>query len=73
MQHDHIQKLFLPFIQTDRLRVCVRREYVPSQCKKIAYNINVLQQTACLVINPFTIGNLLSSLIARRWVGLQTL
>ena len=44
-----------------------------SHYKKIGYNINVLQQTACLVVNPITIGNLLSSLIARRWVGLRTL
>ena len=38
-----------------------------SHYKKIGYNINVLHQTACLV------GNFVSSLIARRWVGLQTL
>ena len=25
--------------------------------KKIGYNINVLQQTACLVVNPITVGN----------------
>ena len=25
--------------------------------KKISYNINVLQQTACLVFNPITVGN----------------
>ena len=43
---------------------------VISHYKKIGYNINVLQQTACLVVNPITVGN---SLIARRWVGLQTL
>ena len=24
---------------------------------KIGYNINVLQQTACLVVNPITFGN----------------
>ena len=24
---------------------------------KIGYNVNVLQQTACLVVNPITIGN----------------
>ena len=24
---------------------------------KIGYNINVLQQTACLVVNPITVGN----------------
>ena len=44
-----------------------------SEYKKIGYSINVLQQTACLVVNPITVGNLLSSLIARWWVGLQTL
>ena len=43
-----------------------------SHYKKIGNNINVLQQTACLVVNPIMVGNLLSSLIARRWVGLQT-
>ena len=25
--------------------------------KTIGYNINVLQQTACLVVNPITVGN----------------
>ena len=25
--------------------------------KQIYYNINVLQQTACLVVNPITVGN----------------
>ena len=28
-----------------------------SHCKKIGYNINVLQQTACLVVNPIKVGN----------------
>ena len=28
-----------------------------SHFKKIGYNINVLQQTACLVINPIKVGN----------------
>ena len=28
-----------------------------SHHKKIGYNINVLQQNACLVVNPITIGN----------------
>ena len=43
--------------------------------KKIGYNIDVLQQPACLVVNLITVGNfaLNSSLIARWWVGLQTL
>ena len=28
-----------------------------SHDKEIGYNINVLQQTACLVVNPITVGN----------------
>ena len=28
-----------------------------SHYKKMGYNINVLQQTACLVVNPITVGN----------------
>ena len=28
-----------------------------SHYKKIGYNINVLQQPACLVVNPITVGN----------------
>ena len=28
-----------------------------SHYKTIGYNINVLQQTACLLVNPITIGN----------------
>ena len=28
-----------------------------SPYKKIGYTINVLQQTACLVVNPITVGN----------------
>ena len=28
-----------------------------SHYKKIGYNINVLQLTACLVVNPITVGN----------------
>ena len=30
---------------------------VISHYEKIGYNINVLQQTACLVVNPITVGN----------------
>ena len=28
-----------------------------SHYTKIGYNINVLQQTACLMVNPITVGN----------------
>ena len=40
--------------------------------KRIRYNINIMRQSACLVVNPITANNLLPSLIARRWVGRQT-
>ena len=44
-----------------------------SDYKKIGYNINVLQQTATWWSTLSRSATLLSSLIARRWVGLQTL
>ena len=31
---------------------------VISRYKRIGHNINVLQQTACLVVNPIAVGNL---------------
>ena len=40
--------------------------------KRIGYNLNVMQQSACLVINPITVdGYAVNSLIARRWIGPQ--
>ena len=45
-----------------------------SHYKKVGYNINVLQQTACWVVNPITVGNFaFPFFFGRRWVGLQTL
>ena len=44
---------------------------IVSHYKKIGYNINVMQQTACFMVNPITVGNF--ALMARRLVGLQTL
>ena len=38
--------------------------------KRIDYNLNAMRQSACLVINPITVDN---SLVARRWIGRQTL
>ena len=32
-------------------------DIIISHYKKIGYNINVLQQTACLVVNPITVPN----------------
>ena len=41
--------------------------------KRIGYNLNVMRQSACLVINPITVDiSVLHSLIARRWIGRQT-
>ena len=42
-----------------------------SHYKKIGYNINVLQQTSCLVVNPIMVGNFAFLLIERRWVGIS--
>ena len=39
--------------------------------RRIGYNLNIMRQSACLVFNP--IITMLPSLIARRWVGRQTL
>ena len=36
-----------------------------SHYKSIGYNNNVLQQTACLVVNPIRVGNFAFILIAR--------
>ena len=37
--------------------IIFQRIKIISHYKKIGYNINVLQQTACLVVNPITVGN----------------
>ena len=34
--------------------------------KRIGYDLNVMRQSLCLVINPITIDNLLHSLIAHQ-------
>ena len=40
--------------------------------KRIGYNINIMRQSACLVLTQSRLITLLPSLIARRWVGRQT-
>ena len=40
--------------------------------KRIGYNVDVMRQFACLVVNPRRLTTILSSLIARRCVGVQT-
>ena len=39
---------------------------------RVGYNLDIMRQSACLVVNPITVA-MVSSLIARRWVGPQTL
>ena len=41
--------------------------------RRIGYNLNVMQQSACLVLTQSWLITMLPSLIARRWVGRQTL
>ena len=44
-----------------------------SNYKKIGYNINVLLHTACLVVNPITVGNFAFLFFASWRVGPQIL
>ena len=44
-----------------------------SHYKKVTYNKNALQQTACLVVDQITAGNFALLLIAHWLVGPQTL
>ena len=39
--------------------------------KRIGYNLNVMRQSACLVINPLPVDGY-AALFARRWIGRQT-
>ena len=41
--------------------------------RRIGYNLNVMRQSACLVLTQSRLITMLPSLIARRWVGRQTL
>ena len=41
----------------DSKKISAQFVEIISHCKKIWYNINVLQQTAWLVVNPITVGN----------------
>ena len=41
--------------------------------KRIGYDLNVMQQSTCLVTDPITVDNFAALLIARRWIGRQTL
>ena len=58
----------------------VEKPYFSDQFKKIVkryvragYKLDVMRQSACLVLNPITVIAMVSFLIARRWVRPQTL
>ena len=40
--------------------------------KRISYSLDIMRQTACLVVNPVIVMAMLRSLIARRRFGPQT-
>ena len=40
---------------------------------RVGYNLDIMRQSACLVLNPIMVYCYGSSLIARRWVRPQTL
>ena len=40
--------------------------------KKVEYNLDIMRQSACLVVNPFRFIAMCSSLIARLWARYQT-
>ena len=46
---------------------------IMARYRRIGYNLNVMRQSACLVFNQSRLITMLPSLIARRWVGRQTL
>ena len=50
---------------TDQFRKIIIRH------KRIGYDLNVMRQSACLVINQSRLITLLHSLIARRWSGVR--
>ena len=52
---------------------CVQFRKIIICHKRFGYNLNIMRQSACLVINPVTVDNLLHSLIARRWIRRRTL
>ena len=69
LQHDKVSGYalgirFRPVAESDLLKKIVGSNNFSAQFikiishyKKIGYNINVLQHTACLVVNPITVGN----------------
>ena len=52
---------------SDRFKKIIKR-YI-----KVRYNLDVMRQSACLVLNQITVYTMVSSIIARPWVRPQTL
>ena len=46
---------------------------IVTRYRRTGYKLNVMRQSACLVLNQIMVDDMLPSLIARRWVGSQTL
>ena len=40
--------------------------------KRIGYNVDVMRQSAWLVVNPITVNNFAALFNWSRWVGVQT-
>ena len=51
---------------SDQFKMIIKRY------KRVRYNMDIMRQSTCLVVNPITVDSYVSSLIARRWVRPQT-
>ena len=52
-----MRRLICAFVVTNHRIQFLDYKKIIIHYKKIGYNINVFQQTACLVVNPITVGN----------------
>ena len=52
-----MRRLICAFVVTNHQIQFLHYKNIIIHYNKIGYNINVLQQTACLVVNPITVGN----------------
>ena len=69
---DLVYKLKKIMVRTD-FSDLFRKIIIHVRHKRIGYDLNVIRQCACLVITQSRLITLLYSLIARRWIGRQTL
>ena len=54
-------------IGRNNLSIQITKIITPS--RRIGYNLNVMRQSVCLVLNPVMVDNYAASLTTRRWVG----